>query len=436
MNRTLYETNRKAFLEALGKDAAIVFSAEHHLRNGDAEYLYRQNSDFLYLSGWKDPDAVLLFRPQSEQPFVMFVQPKDRSKEIWTGRRPGPVGAVEDFGASAAYPISELRKRLPSLLQGFPRLHHCFAQNAENDKILMKALASARKLAKGNGMSYPEVFLDLSHTLHRLRLYKRPEEIEIMRKAAAITNEAHRAAMTITKPGVHEYELESIISHTFRKNGAVGTGYTSIVGGGENAVILHYIENDAVLEDDTLVCVDAGCEYQWYTADVTRTWPVNGTFNSAQKRLYEAVLKSQYAAIDAARVGNQFLDVHHAAIESLVESLIELGFLEGEVQEHVAEQSYRKWYMHGTSHWLGMDVHDVGPYAAMGESIALEPGMVLTIEPGLYVAGDDEDAPEEFRGMGIRIEDDILISADGPVNLTEAVPKTVADIEAHMGAAQ
>ena len=433
LSHHFYAENRQRFMDALGDDAGLFFGQHHHLRNGDAEFPYRQSSDILYLSGWEDPEVAVLLRPKSDKPFIMFVQPKDPKREIWTGRRPGPTGAESFYGADAAYPFSELKERLPSLLQGHKRLHYRFAEDAANDRMLMQAVSSARRKGRENGLDFPEIFVDPSHILHRLRLVKSPKEIQILQKAADITDQAHRAAMAMTREGVFEYELESTISHVFRMNGGNGPGYTTIVGGGENAVILHYIKNDAVLQDGDLVCVDAGCEFGWYTADVTRTWPVNGKFTPAQKKLYEAVLTSQLKAIEAARVGNCFLDIHHAALRSLTESLVEFGFLEGDIEELIEEKKYQKWYMHGTSHWLGLDVHDVGPYGERGESHRLDAGMVLTIEPGLYVAPDDDEAPEEFRGMGIRIEDDILIAPEGPIVLTQAVPKTVAEIEAIVG---
>ena len=429
-----YYNQRSRFLTELGEDAALIFSAPEHHRNGDAEYPYRQSSDILYLTGWTQPQAVVLLRPSSEEPFILFVQPKEPTREIWTGVRPGPEGAVDTYGADAAYPISELKKRLPALLQGYSGLHYDFGENEAHDTLVRNAISGARRLGKNNGMDFPNRICSLSHTLHKLRLIKSSDEIEVLKKAASITKDAHCAAMRATKPGVYEYELEAELLYHFRKNGGSGPGYTPIVGGGENAVILHYIENDSELQDGDLVCIDAGCEYEWYTADVTRTWPVNGTFSPAQRELYAAVLKSQEDSIRASIVGNSFLDVHHAAVHSLVTSMIELGFLEGDVDELIEEEAYKSWYMHGTSHWLGMDVHDVGSYASKGNSMPLEAGMVLTIEPGLYIAADDERVPEQYRGIGIRIEDDILISEEGPISLTEDIPKGIEEIESFMKA--
>ena len=425
--------NRQRFIDSLGEDAALFFSPPHYLRNGDAEYPYRQSSDILWLTGWTDPDFAVLIRPKSDHPVVMFVQPKDPAKEVWTGRRPGVEGAKELFGADQAFEIEHLSKQLPNLLQGVNRLHYRFADSAENDRLLLRSIAVARRKAKQNGLSIPEEFVDPSKLLHSLRLIKSPAEIELLKRAADITCNGHQAAMAMTRPGVFEYQLEAKIAHVFRDSGGTGPGYTTIVGGGENAVILHYIENDSPLNSGDLVCVDAGCEYSGYTADVTRTWPVDGRFSKPQKELYNAVLDAQLAAIDAAVVGNTFIDVHNVTVRKLTEGLVRLGFLEGNVDELIANNSFRRWYMHGTSHWLGMDVHDVGSYGSAGESQDLQPGMLLTIEPGLYIAGDDEQAPERFRGIGIRIEDDILVTSNGPFNLTSRVPKSVEGIEAIVG---
>ncbi len=432
-NVSVYASNRQRFLKALGNDAAaIIFSSPMVTRSNDTEYAYRPHSDILYLSGWAEPDSALLLRPGSDEPFILFVQPKDKAREIWTGIRPGPEGAVLHYGADGAYLIDELRKRLPALLQGYSILHHQFTQDSEHDRLVMNSVASARRMAARNGMAAPSSFVDLGALLHQQRLIKSSEELGLMRQAADITAQAHIEAMKITAPGVYEYELEAVISYTFRKNGGSGPGYTSIVGGGENAVILHYISNDQPLKDGDLVCVDAGCEFSWYTADVTRTWPVNGRFSPAQKELYQAVLQAQLASIEASQPGAHFDDVHLATVRSMTNSLVELGFLQGDVEDLIAEGAFRKWFMHGTSHWLGIDVHDTGRRAELGNSTVLREGMVLTIEPGLYVAADDEQAPERFRGMGIRIEDDILIGSSGPINLTQAVPKSIDEIEAVM----
>jgi len=395
----LHAAHRANFLSSLGKDAALFFGAAHHLRNGDAEFTYRQSSDVLYLSGWEDPEVVLLFRPESDHPFVMFVQPRDPARETWTGRRKGPEGAMTEYGADMAWPIAELEHRLPSLLQGYRVLHYRFAENAEHDRLLSRCIARARRQARVNGLDVPDTFVDPSRNLHALRLIKSQEEIDILRIASKITGEAHKAAMSQTAPGVYEYELEAIINGTFRRRGGSGPGYTTIVGGGDNATILHYIKNKSPLNSNELVCVDAGCEYGWYTADVTRTWPVNGTFNPHQRALYEVVLLALTEATRVATVGNTFEHIHDVATKVLTEGMVELGLLKGDVDILIETGAHKKYYMHRTSHWLGLDVHDVGRYVEAGASVNLLPGMVLTIEPGLYISADDESVPEHYRGI-------------------------------------
>lgn len=430
----IYANHRSRFLERLGdEDACLLFGAPHHIRNGDAEFKYRPDSDVFYLSGWDAPEVALLFRPGSDQPFVMFVAGRNPAMEIWTGRRWGPEGAKERFGADDAFPYSELAERLPDLMQGYRNLHYRFAVDSDHDQLVVGALKSARRKARRNGMDVPDAFIDPARVLHELRLIKSDAEIAVLQRAADLTADAHIAAMGITKPGVFEFELESTIDHTFRLGGGSGPGYTSIVGGGVNATILHYIENSSELKDGDMVCVDAGCEYGMYTADVTRTWPVNGRFSDAQRTLYELVLRALEEATATAVEGSTMRAVHQKAVAVLTEGMVEVGLLSGDVNDLIAEEKYKKYYMHGTGHWLGLDVHDVGAYYRDGESRPLEPGMVLTVEPGLYVPVDDEDAPAEFRGMGIRIEDDVLVTPGGNRVLTDAIPKAVKDVEAAVG---
>ena len=435
----LHAQHRAAFLEALDGDAALLFSPPHPLRNGDAEYRYRQDSDILYLTGWRDPDCAVLLRPGAEQPFILFVQEKDPERETWTGRRPGPEGAKQDYGADAAYAIDELDKHLPELLQGYRTLHYRFAVDPARDARVARAVAKARRAARRNGMDTPDAFIDPARVLHEQRLRKRDGELAILRRAAAITAEAFGQAMGRTAPGVYEYELESHIEHTFRREGGWGPGYTTIVGGGVNATILHYIKNDQALQDGDLVCVDAGCEVDGYTADVTRTWPVGGRFSDAQRELYQAILDVQEACIAHCRAGNRFLSVHDLAVRGLTAAMVRLGLLDGDaedeacIDQHIEDETYKRYYMHGTSHWLGLDVHDAGVYNRDGDSRPLEPGMVLTIEPGLYIPEGDEDAPARFRGVGIRIEDDVCVTEGDPEVLTAAIPKDIDAVEAAVG---
>ncbi len=430
-----FAAHRRAALDRLGPDEAVlVFASPHHLRNGDAEYRYRPDSDLYWLSGWTGPEAAVFLRP-GEAPFTLFCQPRDPERETWTGRRPGPEGALARFGADAAFPIHEIETELVRLLQGVRVLHYGFGRDADHDALLVASIAKAARAARTSGLDVPETFHAPSVLLHELRLHKTPAELDILRRASEITANAHRAAMGKAAPGVTEYEIEALLDHCFRANGGTGAGYTSIVAGGDNANILHYVENSEPLSSDDLLLVDAGCEVGFYTADVTRTFPVSGRFSAAQREVYEHVLQAQLAAIDAARVGRRFRDVHDAAVLALTRAMVALGLLEGEPEDLVADGAFKRWYMHGTSHWLGLDVHDVGMYARGGDSRKLEPGMVLTVEPGLYIPADAEDAPERLRGNGVRIEDDVLVTERGPEVLTAACPKTVAEVEAACAAA-
>ena len=429
----IVQANMQSYIDALGEDAALFISPPHVTRSNDTEYEYRQSSDILYLCGWRDPDMAMLIRPKADKPIVMFVQPKDPTREIWTGIRPGVEGAKRDFGANEAYNFSELSKQLPHLLMGVERLHYAFAENTAMDKLLMNSIQRANRLGRTSGLAGPDVFVHPSRTLHRLRQIKSEAEIEVMRKTVAITKEAHEEAMAMTAPGVFEYQIEAKISYVFRSNGGTGPGYTSIVGGGNNAVILHYISNDQPLRDGDVVCVDAGCELGSYTGDVTRSWPVNGRFTEGQRDIYEAVLAANEAAIAACKPGIRYREIHEASVQSLTESMVRLGLLEGEVDEIIANEGYKKFFMHGTGHWLGMDVHDVGAYVDGIDSIIVEAGMILTVEPGIYIDANDDSVPERYRGIGIRLEDDILITADGYDNLSKDIPKSVEAVERLVG---
>jgi Xaa-Pro aminopeptidase len=429
---TLNAARRARLMELLGPRAALVLaSSPERLRNGDTDYKFRQDSDILYLTGFAEPGTTLVLRPSHpETPFVMFVRPRDPAAETWTGRRAGIEGAVRDFGADAAFPASELDAKLPEILAGVEELHFPFGREPALDAVVSRALARLRA-GERRGRRAPVRLVDARLSVHELRLVKAPEEVTVQRRAAAITAEAHTAAMRAARPGVNEGEIEALIDYTFRRRGGTGPGYPTIVGGGVNATILHYVENNATLAAGQLLLVDAGCEVDGYTADVTRTFPVGGRFSEPQRRLYETVLEAQLGAIEAVKPGATIDAIHEQVLVGLTRGLVTLGLLEGRVDDVprlVEDGAYKPFYMHRTSHWLGMDVHDVGFYSSEGIARPLAPGMVLTIEPGLYVAAD-APVPPEFRGLGVRIEDDILVTPTGHDNLTHETPKSVSEIE-------
>ena len=428
----VYAARRAEYMRRLGPDAvAVVASLPERLRNGDALHRFRQHSDLFYLTGFAEPDTTLVLRPGAptgEERVVMFVRPRDPEMETWDGRRAGLDGAKARYGADAAYPVAELDTRLGALIANHEELHYSLGLDDEMDLRVAGAIARLRKQER-RGKRPPRALVDPRAVLHEMRLRKSPDELNALRKAAAITSEAHIAAMAMGRPGTFEYELEAVIDYTFRRRGGTGPGYNTIVGAGENATILHYIENTCAIADGDLVLVDAGCEYGYYTADITRTWPASGAFTAAQRQVYDLVLDVQKQAVAAVAPGATLDEIHQRCVRRLTAGMIELGLLEGTVDDRVADLSYKRFYMHGTSHWLGLDVHDVGNYTERGTPRVLEPGMVVTIEPGLYVAHDAAGAPDRLRGLGVRIEDDVLVTAHGHENLTAACPKEVADLE-------
>jgi Xaa-Pro aminopeptidase len=429
MGSELHRERRERLAKLLGPGTALILSSPpERTRNGDVTFKFRQDSDILYLTGFEEPGTMVVLRPDHPQtPFVMFVRPRNPADEIWTGRRAGVEGAVKTFGADIAYSIDDADARLPELISGVAEVHYHFGRDTELDERVLRLMSRLRS-AERRGRRAPVRLCDARLTVHEMRLFKSPDELDVQRRAADITALAHIAAMEAARPGVHEYEIEGLIDYTFRKHGATGPGYPSIVGGGANATILHYVENSAKLQTGQLLLVDAGGEVQGFTADVTRTFPVGGRFTPAQRLLYEAVLDTQIAAIEAVKPGATLEAIHEQVVASLTRRLVDLGILHGDPAALVEAGAFKPYYMHRTSHWLGMDVHDVGFYSIEGAARALEPGMVLTIEPGLYVA-EDAAAPEEFRGLGVRIEDDIVVTATGYDNLTAKTPKSVADIE-------
>lgn len=427
----MFAARRKRFLEAMEPGSiAILLGAGLATRSRDTHYRFRQDSDFHYLTGFDHPNAALVLQPDGDASFTLFVEPRDPAAETWTGYRPGVEGARSDFGADQAYPIGELLEKLPALLERAQRIHHVLGRDPRVDQKIIETIEAARLRSRAHAPP-PESIVDPRGVLHELRLFKEPEELELMRTASEITREAHAAAAALAHPDRIEYELEAVLDATFRRRGGWGPAYDSIVGGGANATVLHYVANDQPLRDGTLVLIDAGCEYAGYAADVTRTYPVGGRFTSPAREIYDIVLAAQEVALERARPGATLEEIHDAALRRLIEGMIALRLLPTTtLDDAVASGEFRRYYMHRTSHWLGLDVHDVGAYRQEGQPRRLAPGMVLTIEPGLYVPASDERAPEALRGIGVRIEDDVVITADGHENLSAAIPKRPADVEA------
>ncbi len=426
----VHRERRESFLETMGDGAvAILVGAGLVRRSNDTDYPFRQDSDFHYLTGFDHPHATAVLRTDGGPRYTLFVEPRDPEMETWNGFRPGVEGAQADYGADAAHPNDRLLDELPELVAGADRIFHVLGRNRALDDRLIGCLEEMR-LRSRRGRNPASEIVDPRASIHEMRLHKGEAELAVMRRAAAISCEAHREAAKLAQPGRHEYELEAVLDFTFRRRGAGGAAYSSIVGGGANATILHYVQNDQVLSEGELLLIDAGCELEGYASDVTRTYPIGGSFGSAHRDVYLAVLEAQEAALSVSAPGATLEQVHAAAVRALTGSMVDLGLLEGDPTARVEDESFRKYYMHGTSHWLGLDVHDVGAYTRDGKARPLEPGMVYTVEPGLYVPADDEKAPAALRGIGVRIEDDVVITADGHENLTAAIPKQPEDLEA------
>jgi Xaa-Pro aminopeptidase len=427
-----YKRRRRVLAQALGRDgAAILPAAREVIRNRDVHYPFRQSSDFSYLTGFPEPDAVAVLAPgRKEGELVLFCRPRDPQREQWDGPRVGVDGAVAEYGADQAYPLSELDARMPGLIDGRDRLYFPVGTDPGFDARVLGWVNQVRAQAR-TGASAPDTFVAIESLLHEQRLRKSAAEVKLMRRAARISGEAHKHLMRVCRPGPRESDLESEFLHQCGSQGARWQAYQPIVGGGANACVLHYVANDAPLADGDLVLIDAGCELEGYASDITRTFPVNGRFSPAQRALYELVLEAQAAAIAKARPGNRWNEPHEAALRVLTKGLIRLGILSGKPGKLIKEEAYKPYYMHRTGHWLGMDVHDVGPYKRDGQWRTLEPGMVLTVEPGLYMPATDA-VPEPYRLIGIRIEDDVLITEDGNEVLSAAAPKDPEAIEALM----
>lgn len=430
-----YRQRREQLMAKIGNGTAIFRSAPMAVMHNDVEYVYRQDSDFFYLTGFNEPEAVAVLAPHhAEHRFILFVQPKEREKEVWTGYRCGVEGAKELYGADEAYPIAELDEKLPQYLEKAERIYYRLGRDRTfNDQILkhwQRLLATYPK--RGTG---PIALEDVGILLHAMRLTKSAAELELMRTAAAISVEAHNRAMEMTQPGRYEYEIQAEIEHVFRLQGGMGPAYPSIVASGANACVLHYIENNRQMQDNELLLIDAGCAYKYYNGDITRTFPVGGKFTPEQKALYEIVLEAQQQAIAEVKPGNPYNAFHNTAVRVLTTGLVELGILKGEIDQLIEEEKYKPFYMHRTGHWLGLDVHDVGVYQHGENPHILQPNQVLTVEPGLYIVPDTkpaEDQPEidpRWTGIGIRIEDDVLVTESGHEVLTAGVPKAIAEIE-------
>ena len=432
---TEFAQRRERLMAKLGNGVAVLRSAPHAVMHADVEHNYRQDSDFFYLTGFAEPEAVALLLPNHpEHRFVLFVQPKHLAQEIWTGYRVGVEGAMERYGADAAYPISELDQHLADYLRSGDRLYFRPGRDtAFNQKIFslwQQFLAQSSRRGEG-----PLALEDLGRLLHPLRMVKSEAEVAAMRQAADIAAEAHVRAMEFARPGRWEYEVQAEIEYLFRQRGAQGPAYPSIVASGANACVLHYVENTRQMQADDLLLIDAGCAVGYYNSDITRTFPISGRFTPEQKALYEIVLAAQTAALEAVQPGRAYGDFHAAAVEVLVDGLRDLKLLSGSREENIEQGHYRPFYMHRTGHWLGLDVHDVGIYQQGDDWTTLTPGHVVTVEPGLYVAPAIEPAegqpeiPDCWKGIGIRIEDDVLVTETGHENLTVAVPKAIVDLE-------
>lgn len=425
-----HAARRTQLLKRIGRDGIAIIPAAHEvIRSRDTHYPFRQDSDFHYLTGFSEPEAIAVFVPQrKEGEFVLFVRERNVEREIWDGRREGPEGAIKNYRAKQAFSLDEFDAMLPKLLMGRSRVHYNMGeQHPSLDKKITATMRRMREVSRRGG-SAPTEIVALESSLHEMRLIKSPSEIAILETACEISAEAHCRAMAVTQPGLMEWQIAAEIHDHFGRHN-MACGYGSIVGGGANSCILHYVENNAVLKDGDLLLIDAGGELQGYTADITRTFPVNGCFSKAQRAVYEVVLEANKQAIQTLKVGASSTKPHEVATQILTEGMVELGLLKGDVKALIAQDKHRQFFMHGTGHWLGLDVHDVGRYKLNGKPRKFETGMVMTVEPGLYIAPGTKGVREEYWGIGIRIEDDVLVTERGPAVMTSGVPKEIADIE-------
>ena len=429
------------FMRRIDKNSvAIIPAAREAVRSHDTNYRYRQNSDFFYLTGFEEPDAIAVITPSKDKKITMFVRPRDPEREIWDGYRAGVEGAVRDYSADQAFPIGDFDEKLPEILDGPDVLYYAFGHSTpEMDQKIIQQLTLMRETNR-RPLEPPATIVDPTTILHEMRVFKNEQEVEIMQRAADIAAEAHVEAMKAVRPGMKEYEVEALIEAVFRRQGALGPSYTSIIGSGANATVLHYITNQDTLKDGDLLLVDAGAEYKGYASDITRTFPINGKFSQAQREIYDLVLKTQKSCVDMVRPGVRLEDLKTHSVQMLTEGMVELGLLKGHPAKLIEEKKYMQFYMHNLGHFLGIDVHDAGRYYFNGESRPAEPGMVMTIEPGLYISPDtsripegfNQDIPKQYLGIGVRIEDDVLVTENGSRVLTDKVPKDADEIEALM----
>jgi Xaa-Pro aminopeptidase len=428
-----FARRRQRLMRSLGKDTAAVFVSGHEaVRNDDVEYPFRQDSTFFYLTGFPEPNAIAILRPGADQPYTLLVRPHDPLMAVWVGPREGVEGAVEHHGADAAYPVEETEKRLRELLDGATTVWFSLGDDTPVQRTITSIVADRRQMAQ-RGATPVEAVRDPQPLVDAMRLIKTPTEIRSLQRAIDVTGAGLEAAMRATRPGMHEYEVQSVLEQVYRAKGAVRDGFPTIAASGTNSCTLHYTDNRRQIQDRELMLLDTGAEWDLYSADVTRTYPANGRFSAAQRAVYDIVLEAQRKGIERARPGHTFHDVHDASLRTLIEGLIDLKVLRGSVESIIERESYRHVYMHSTSHWLGLDVHDAGAYREGKKSVPLRPGMVLTVEPGLYFAPGAKGVPKRLQGIGIRIEDDVLVTKDGYRNLSRRIPSAPEDLEALVG---
>ena len=430
MDRKEFARRRKKLMDMMGNECiAIIPTSTVQIRNRDVEFPFRPDSDFFYLTGYPEPEAVAVLIPDREQgEFILFCRENDPVMETWNGKRAGIEGAIQQFGTDDAFPISDLDEILPGLIENKERIYYTMGNNVSFDQRVLGWVNQVRKRAR-TGVNAPDEFISLNHYVHEMRLYKSRAEIAAMRKAARISAKAHKRAMQACRPGMMEFQIEAELKYIFLREGSREPAYPPIVGSGANSCILHYTENNQPLKHGDILLIDAGAEYNGYASDISRTFPVNGKFTQAQQQVYEVVLAAQLAAIDKVKPGNHWNEPHEAAIEVLTEGMVEYGILKGRVRDLIRNQEYTRFYMHRTGHWLGMDVHDVGDYKVEGEWRTFEPGMVLTVEPGIYLPAGSKGLARKWWNIGIRIEDDVLVTGNGNDVLSKDAPKTVEEIE-------